>query len=435
MRERIKSVILLGLILSSIALTTRLLFGLPTIETAYPPFYEQLVFGELRPLSDTVQPELRMLREGEWRIIKPWEPEHDDAWKSAKILFLHSQTPVKAEPPAETDESFLWVVFPVAVEPAIWGGAQRLIGLEIDELIWLASEPEAIWYHNKKDGWLKAQLHFLPAEWEAGMINTFITAPRYSRPGAEVWEDVGISAQDKVFLPVERPILAPRLLTQEDLDRDKLVRSIFVDTALVRLIEERDGAYIYTDGQKGLRLFDHGEAEYSAPASEPGLEPMNTIPALRRTAQYLQLMGGWPDHLYLSHLQREENPIPGRRLWDAYTISFFSVQHGIRLVSANPPVKLRFSDRGIIYYNRQVRVLGTETEERIRLIEPLDALKTVSGLLQAESNQPSLVEMFPAYYLRNAPASISSPVWAMSFSDNRTALVHGLTGNFLAWLE
>ena len=49
MRERLKSVVLCVLILTSMFLTTKLLFGQPYWETASPPAYKQVTFGELRP--------------------------------------------------------------------------------------------------------------------------------------------------------------------------------------------------------------------------------------------------------------------------------------------------------------------------------------------------------------------------------------------------
>ncbi|MBS4021154.1 MAG: hypothetical protein KGZ79_01845 [Dethiobacter sp.] len=438
MREQVKTYVLLGLVLSSITLTSRLLFGLPMMETVKPSSFEQLVFGELRPVSRQVLPELRLQEKGEFRVIKPWEQNHASVWESVQQLIFYSQVPALAEaPPAETNGLRLWAVFPVSIPPSVWGGSQRLVGLEISDMVWLKSDPQFVWYHDIKDGWLKARLMVLSDEWEFAISSAFAEASLYRFLEAGVLEKLGLSAQGEILLPAEAPVLASRLVGSESLDRDKLVRSIFVDTALVRQIEERDGAFIYTDGHKGLRLFAHGEVEFSAPSSEPGSEMMETIPALRRTAQYLQLMGGWQDHLYLNHLVREESFLFSRRQWDSYLVSFISVQHGTRLVSANPPVKLRFSDRGIIYYKRQVRTLTTTVEEQRPLIEPLDALQTVAQLLDEDDKSHALTEIFPAYFLHSAAglSSVAPPVWVILFNNNRAAVIHGQTGIFMAWLE
>ncbi len=437
MRERLKSFILFILIISSLFLTTRLLFGQPITETAKPPAFEELAFGELRSLPRQVLPELRFLHGEGWRIAKPWDMMHDAAWERIQLLFLYTQAPTTASgPPEAEDGPYLWVVFPFSVPPSIWDSSQRLAGLEITELAWHKSDPQALWLHDAREGWLRSELLFLPTEWDEALAATFERAPLYILPDADDWEQLGYSTEGAVFLPAEVIMSAPRGAVHEELDREKLLRSIFVDTALVRLIEERDGAYIYTDGQKGLRMFDSGEVEFSAPSSEPGSETISTIPALRRTAQYLQLMGGWPDYLYLNYLGHEET-VYTRRQWDAYTATFIYAEHGMRLLSTTTPVKLRFSDRGIIYYSRHVWLLTGVAEELSAMTDPLEALSTVRMLLDEEGKTPAIAEIYPAYFLRDAvySQSIAEPSWVITFADHRKAIVNAMTGRFSAWLE
>jgi hypothetical protein len=227
------------------------------------------------------------------------------------------------------------------------------------------------------------------------------------------------------------------MLKREALDTEKLLRSIFVDIALVRRIEERDGAFIYTDGQRGLRLFDHGELEYTSPKSEPGSEAMERIPALRRTAQYLQLLGGWPEHIYLDKIIPTEKLSWNRRQWGTYHISFLSVQHGMPLIAARAPITLLFSDRGVVYYNRQIKILGEKTDAPTAMVDPRLTAPVIMDKLEREGLSASLVDVYAGYYLRDSIAmqTVCQPVWALVFDDGRTAIVHGFTGQFVTWLD
>jgi hypothetical protein len=211
------------------------------------------------------------------------------------------------------------------------------------------------------------------------------------------------------------------------------LRSVFPNPPLVRRIEEREGAVIYTDGQRGLRLFDYGEVEFNSPKSEPGLDRMTLLTALRRTAQYLQIMGGWPEHLFVGEAAPEGLESRG----EIYAVALFSVQNGMPLLQQAPPVRLRFSDRGVVSYNRQVLVLGADKAQAKTLLSPLVAAASLAEAMAGWENKPTILDVFPAYYVREPanPQVLALPVWAFACSDGRTAVVHGHSGQFLSWLE
>jgi hypothetical protein len=434
MSEHCKNGTLLALILTSLVLTSRLLFGQPALETAKPPAYEQLAFGDLKAAAEQVLPELRVrLEDNTWRLLNPWENNYRLTWREVHRFLLAAGSPEVAEAPLRPPEGVVLAAhFPAAVPPALYG-AERLNGYEVDRLILQAAEPEFIWLRQATGSWHKARL-WLPPEAVGELAATLADLPAYTLLEDQVTDL--LTGEDLLF-PLEPPKMAPRQVTGEFLPLEKLLRSIFVDTALVRLIEERDGALIYTDGQKGLRIFDHGEVELTSPHSEPGSQAISPLNALRRTAQFLQLLGGWPETLYLTSLQREESPAWLRRQWDSYTAQFTAAQHGFRVLGRRPPAKLRFTDRGVIYYNRQLRVLGDETDYPRPLIDPLEAVSVASRFWPQEVKRTELQSVFPVYYLRDSAAypSAALPAWALRFDGGRTAVVHGFTGGFLAWLD
>lgn len=433
MRERLKTLLLLTLVLCSVFLTARLLFGVPLLETVAPPAYEKLAFGELRPTDRQVLPVLRF----GLQQFYPWSPGYAVAWESVRQLIGEAReiSPERLVKPEPGEGGQLLVQFPLPVTPEVWG-APPLDGLPpVTAIAWLAADPGAFWYHEARGDWLRAPAASLRVTAE-DLQSIFSAAPVFHQADAQEWATLGLELEEEILLPVRLPVLAPRSVAHEDLDFDKLLRSIFPNQPLVRRIEEREGAVIYTDGQKGLRLFDYGEVEFSSPKSEPGLERMTLLTALRRTAQYLQLMGGWPEQLFVGEVAPEGRMAPEDQ-GEIYAVTFFAAQHGMRLLQQTPPVRLRFSDRGVVSYNRRVLVLGANTGRAKTLVNPLAAAASLSDVRASLENRPAIREIFPAYYVPESagPQGLSLPVWAFVCSDGRTAVVHGHTGQFFSWLE
>lgn len=433
MWERLKTFLLLALVLCSVLLTARLLFGKPPLETVAPPAYEKLGFGELRTPDRHVLP---MLQFGLQQLY-PWTPGYALAWESLRQLLSKppETSPERQEKPDPGENGQLLVRFPLPVTPEVWGAAPQADLPAITAIAWLAADPGAVWYHGERGDWLRVRAKNLRIT-QDDLRNIFEGAPAFRPAELKEWEALGLEPEGEILLPEKVPVLAPRYVLREELDFEKLLRSIFPNLSLVRRIEEREGAVIYTDGQKGLRLFDYGEVEFSAPKSEPGQERMTFLTAMRRTAQYLQLMGGWPEHLFVSQFAAEGSIVPRDR-GELYTVTFISAQHGIPLLQQAAPVRLRFSDRGVITYNRQIRVLGSNAGKARALVSPLTAAAALAEEMAGGESAPTIHEVFAAYYVREpaGPQTVSQPVWAFICSDGRTAVVHGYSGRFLSWLE
>jgi hypothetical protein len=428
-------VILFFLVVSSILLTGLLLFGQPPLETAAPPAYERLVFGELRPVSEHIQPQLVRTSEEGRQILLPWHKGYGAAWETLQSLFAVNHVPESSQLPEEFTVPDVAVIFPVPALPELWVPYSTPAQLGISSMAWYAQDPQTVWYQSAEGHWYRAPLANLPDNWQDTLDEAFLVGEAYKPTDAEEWG--GVAMAGTVYIPVKLPQLARYSVKPEDLDTEKLLRSIFVDPALVRQIQERDGAFIYTDGQRGLRIFEHGEVEYTSPNSEPGLEPMSSIQALRRTAQFLQLMGGWPDNLYLQDFTSVDRQHWNSRLWDTYSLSFYSTQQGMPVLTTNSPVVLRFSDRGVIDYRRQIAVLDSPYSDPVTLLDPRDAILIAREDIADRWGDGALVEVYPAFSLAEPVTrqTVAQPAWVFRLDNGMQAVIHGHTGSFLYWLE
>lgn len=429
MRERVKTGILLILIGISIMLTGRLLFGQPALETASPPAYERLAFGELRSPTDQLLPRLRLGAGEAWYILEPWDDGQSKAWELLLELIRAGKPPENATPPNEMTGTAAYALFALPVQANLWLSDSLSAELRVSEVVWFAEEPLKIWFKDNQGLWLTSQLSLLPDGWEEQLVNAFAGSVSYQLFLPADWEPLVTDGDNQILIPVDLPRLAPFSIKPEVLDTEKLLRSIFVNQAMVRRIEERDGAVIYTDGQRGLRLFPSGQIGYTSPKSEPGRETMELAQALRRAAQYLQFMGGWPDHLWIDPFSAAENLPGNNRQGQAEMISLISVQKGMRLLTAEPTVKLLFSDRGVIDYQRQIVLLDSPLGAKRALIDPRQAALSVAEYLKTDGVTVRLIQVYPAYYVGQGTAQ---PAWVFLFENGQRVFVQGHTGQILA---
>jgi len=428
-RERVKTGILLFLVGLSIMLTGRLLFGQHALETASPPAYEHLAFGELRLPTELLVPRLRLGADDAWQVLEPWDEGQSGAWALLLELIRAGKPPEDAPPPDELTGTAVYALFAVPAQAHLWLSVNFPAELRVAEVVWFAQDPLQIWIKDHQGFWLTSQLSFLPDGWEKQLVAAFAGGVLHRLSPAVDWEPLVVAGEDKILIPEDMPRLAPFSIRPEELDTEKLLRSIFVDQAMVRRIEERDGAVIYTDGQRGLRLFPSGQIGYTSPKSEPGQEALDLEQALRRVAQYLHFMGGWPVHLWMDPLADAQNLPGSRHQGQAETISLISVQKGRRLLAAEPAVKLRFSDRGVIDYQRQIFLLDSPLGAERALIDPRQAVLSVANYLNTDSSVGRLSQVYPAYYIGHGTAQ---PAWVFLFKHGQTVFVQGHTGQILA---
>lgn len=434
MRERIKSIMLIILVLSSLYLTNCLVFGQPNLEMADSPQYEQLTFGELKPLEEQVLPFLRLQREEAIWELAPWLPHYNQAWQRARQLLQPGLPPQKSDPPAFLTGLKVQIDFPTAVDPDLWSGSSLFREHFVQAIVWFASHEDVVWFLDENDQWWRAGGLILPDGWLSRLEVAFSTAQvfRFARPEGN--DFLKIPAEG-VLVPKEVPVMSRYTLAPEPLDYDKLLHSMFVNMATVRRIEERNGIHIYTDGQRGLQLFPHGELEYTIPENELGTRPLAITELLKNTAEYLHLLGGWPDQLYLKNIKSKRQVFENGRYFYTHEVALQSVQKGFPLVGIDA-VLITCSEKGIVSYNRQVYQLEAPEGEAMPLISPEEAMAAAGDWWRLQAGNNLLLSLYPVYYVDNANQvqPVAQPAWLFRF-ENRQAVVDGYTGKFIKWLE
>jgi len=189
-------------------------------------------------------------------------------------------------------------------------------------------------------------------------------SPRFVEAPAEV---NGIPVDRGVLLPAEPVSLPPLAAAREVLPEDQIIQRFFIDRFLVRRIEEKDGAVIYSDGRRGLRLYPSGGIEYSCPSTtQSDSAGEDYLSLLERALSFVASHAGVPAEVF------PMGPRAGASVSFGYRI------RGIPVVGAEPAIAVCLDSQGVEMYQRCVRIPAVATGPARVLVSAGEALDIVA---------------------------------------------------------
>lgn len=224
---------------------------------------------------------------------------------------------------------------------------------------------------------------------------------------------------------------------------ESMLRSFFIDLTVLRQIEERDGAVIYTDGRRGLRVYPYGMIEYTAPpqpvspapASPQG--PTALSDALALSFEFVDLHGGWLPNCLLWDFGEEASG--GTQAGSAAGLAMrFSAAVGTMPVflghNAEPLIEVVVSRGGVSWYKRCVPSPGAEPRGRMETLRASNALRALfehRKVTGGNSEKTTRVEGIHLGYF-GLPDGESSqflyPAWFVHLGDGSVVAVNANTG-------
>ncbi|NLJ34341.1 MAG: hypothetical protein GX349_07105 [Firmicutes bacterium] len=422
--ERIKTIILILLVGLSMAQTGLLWYGLrplPAPTLTPPPGQAQL--GEEKETMDLITPTRAFLSlgEGRYALLSPSGEAFGAAWKRVAAKLRQEETwlqrewePLPQAPDLELPGTYQWE-FPLTLRLDYHRDlllSQPGPARELPPLAHLILSPSKDAYVHDGEG------NYYP----------FLLGMAGAAPGAEAatWapEDPGLLYQGPqggdpsyapgVYLPAGELSLPTLKAVVEKLPADSVTGTFFADMSLVRTIQERDGALIYTDGQRALRLYPSGVLEYGYPslrAKGPSLPP---AAAFERGRHFVDQHGGWPAEVRLSTIRVENRP-DGQH----YQLTYRQYEGDIPLLLPAPALSLSVHSGGVTDYGRQV-VTTYPLEAAQALVDPQELLPELlaSPALQEnleEGEEAVISALYPAYYGQAVGERdyILKPVWVV----------------------
>lgn len=153
-----------------------------------------------------------------------------------------------------------------------------------------------------------------------------------------------------------------------------LVGVFFADPSVVRRIEERDGATIFTDGRSGLRVYPSGALEYTTPRPAPARGSVDPAAALSAALSFLAGHGGVSRDMVVWECW------PVRREGDETWVLAIALQaEGLLAVAPGGAVSLAVGEQGLYEYRAAAWTPWREAEGSHRIMSAQDALLRLAG--------------------------------------------------------
>lgn len=432
--ENLKSILLLILFGLSLLLTYQLWYGEMPANLLEEDVYERLLVEEPRPLENVIMPRLIVSSvEGDTYVFKKGEKGYESLWQelSFSLQQISFHEAVEEDmPPAESKKVLTYYLQP---ELPVGEGLPWLanaIYAEI-EMIELYTDNTNKWLVLSEAGnnhKTSLQLSSDNAErfnklFDEELFENKTRHTRLTNEHIAMLSGYNLEVTGSIYVPQEPLYMDEIILNPEDLDHDLILKTFFVDYNMARIIEEKDGGLIYTDGEKGLRLTEGG-LEYSSPRKETGSATVTYPEALLNSSSLLSYHGGWPEDLRLDELSLSGwgRTIHYNAEWCMYYAGF--------PILAKQPTKALFNDSGLIYYTRfiftpdDVIMIGEGQKTAAMWYDALEKAATLFKDQASESeNVLHLEEMKLGYVVTNSSGRYKGePVWQIKISGETFTL-------------
>ncbi|MDK2882229.1 MAG: hypothetical protein PWP58_565 [Bacillota bacterium] len=416
--ERLKSGLLVLFVALSIYLSLLLWEGMPPVEAPAPDLPTGGTYwGAGRDPISLLAPSRLVFYPGEGAptLVYPGSSYFQKAWEAALDVLQQLGSLKPEELTGEKRSRREWetafkgpaveLIFPVAITGDIWGPVLDYppdfkLPWPVKRVVFLPSrQPALLLVGGGNDEALGLRIPRAPAALTS-ILEELEKMPRASyrelKPPLPVQAGVYVPAQ-----PVSLPVLR---VSGEAVNPEVVAGSFFADLSLTRRIHERDGAIIFSDGRRGVRVAPEGSVEYSAPEVALG-GTFLPAQALERAARFVTQHGGWPEEARAAALT------PVSTAAGAYwRLAFNQYLEGLPVLT--PSIEIELTDRGIGRYRRKV----LQEEMHVGWVK-VSADKLEEQILSAGRLKKGdrVADAFLAYSIDAGPdgEALLRPVWAV----------------------
>lgn len=238
--------------------------------------------------------------------------------------------------------------------------------------------------------------------------------------------DSGPGVVPGTFVPRSPPPMAPMSVQREPTGSTGLLAAFFVDVTILRRIEERDGALIYSDGQRGVRIYPSGAIEYGQHRSS-GIETDKRV-ALEQATTFAKQHGGLPGTVFVDRIWTQK----GSR--DNTAVRFYFRYSGVPVVGPRGIIEVMISPKDVESFVRNFRLPAGPVGTPRHVIHASDALAAVADALPKllPDADPGQVMSMVLAYLNSGPEEglePLQPVWVVEFTEGYSFTVNAYNGS------
>lgn len=431
MLERIKTVLLIVLVAISIWLSWLIWEGLPlpAAPSSSPPLGGTFWGPSIDPVELMIPARIIVhLGEGRHSILYPNDVAFDQTWHLVLDMLQQLGGRRSEDLKLKTAELHEWqetqespgleLVFDFPADGELWGYVLDYSeGLDFNrgiKRILLQAQPTPVLLLASEDGDTCARLKFAGHNENLQALLEQLSSSNL--PDYIELEDIPVTPFG-IYIP-KQDLSYPLLRTKvENIDPKVAAGSFFADLSLTRCINERDGATIYSDGRRGVRVWPEGRVEYNAPEVLYGVH-LPLTQALNRVVRFVTQHGGWFPNVRLA--QAEEITAASGEF---YRLAFRQYEFGLPVFS--PQIELDLSDRGVASYRREILV-----SERQVGSDSLSVTELKNNLISLAAEGKSVSDVYPGYLIehKDVAGGLLYPVWMVEMKDGRLKVLDVVSG-------
>lgn len=432
-REKIKTLILIMLVITSVFFTSK-----TWIEVDYSnetPNGGDFLFDNNSGIMEVIAPDRIAvhLKGDKILVMNPSDKHYQEIWatllkSSVKSIAEGDKTDFvsinKIVWESQKKEQSLELIFKTPFDLGFWNKAfnskkktlpqirlsRLLVSLDMPNTVLLFDDGTDSYYKISKDSINPIKENLFNDIANSDELNEFIELPT---------DTLGLVLETGIYVPKNPLTISDVTVVKEDIKPDGLVKDFFSDMSVVRKIEEKDGARIYTDGQKGFRIYPSGAVEFNHAITAKGDYSDDLFDAARLGYNFLITYGGLPAGSYLDKAgQLEHDPKSNIFTYDyRYEgIPVLGERNAIEIVIAQGEVKN--------YYRNLEHPVAPISDQQSLSISPFNALDTAASnlrfLIGAQEDKHKVKDVYQAYYrLDEGWEYIISPVWVVELKDIR----------------
>jgi regulatory protein YycH of two-component signal transduction system YycFG len=365
-------------------------------------------------LASVIRPQKILVHMGNsiHTVLNPSNVFYDKVWKMSKKV-LADQWAVGKPEPVEINPEFVQkkkcveVVFPTPLptpflRQILNKESSDAVSLEGRQLVsYLLVEDKEILVYLKD---IDDRYYKIGSEPDTGKLTSVITEIEESKPLLYAnlpSANTSIKISKGIFISLEGYELPVYAVKRDKNSKERLAAKFFPDFSITRKIQEKDGAVIYTDGQRGLRIYQDGALEFSFPGVRNPKKTSTLYDVLNVAVDFVNTHGGWPRDTYLCSY---DTTIESQNI-TSYTLKFQSRVNGIPLISDDDYLVVTVEGNQVKRFYRRDVSEGNSISSRI-LMMPIQALDAAVAV----KNVKNVEDIYPAYYYNN---DIIKPVWVV----------------------
>jgi len=216
------------------------------------------------------------------------------------------------------------------------------------------------------------------------------------------------------YLPDTDLELVEVSMPYDKLTPDQLRRSLFVDPALTRFLQERDGSQIYTDSKRGLRISPNQRwMTFTDPVSVPMDRPNRAGDNLLAAVQFINQHGGWNGTYRYAALNQLTTS-------GAHEILFREYLEGYPVISIQDEwpgsIRMQMLNGIVSRYERSLIIPDSRGMDK----EPVMLIggSRLDELIAAAESPDTIFRVFPGYTVAIAEDTLTyQPHWFIERAD------------------